>query len=82
MTVKILNLFQGKILTKLHFIARQPSLQQQLIHVMDQICKLVDTIPDDELKALTCGNALHQQRDIRYLTFPSLAVYLIAFQLT
>ncbi|XP_077728479.1 recQ-like DNA helicase BLM isoform X1 [Canis aureus] len=45
--------------------ARQPSLQQQLIHVMDQICKLVDTIPDDELKALACGNALHQQRDIR-----------------
>ncbi|XP_034880072.1 Bloom syndrome protein isoform X1 [Mirounga leonina] len=44
---------------------RQTSLQQQLIHVMDQICKLVDTIPDDELKALDCGNELHQQRDIR-----------------
>ncbi|XP_077934979.1 recQ-like DNA helicase BLM isoform X3 [Halichoerus grypus] len=44
---------------------RQTSLQQQLIHVMDQICKLVDTIPDDELKALDCGNELRQQRDIR-----------------
>uniref|UniRef100_A0A7N5KAM2 RecQ-like DNA helicase BLM n=2 Tax=Ailuropoda melanoleuca TaxID=9646 RepID=A0A7N5KAM2_AILME len=45
--------------------ARQTSLQQQLIHVMDQICKLVDTIPDDELKALDCGDELRQQRDIR-----------------
>ncbi|XP_004398330.1 PREDICTED: Bloom syndrome protein isoform X1 [Odobenus rosmarus divergens] len=44
---------------------KQTSLQQQLIHVMDQICKLVDTIPDDELKALDCGNELRQQRDIR-----------------
>ncbi|XP_022366922.1 Bloom syndrome protein isoform X2 [Enhydra lutris kenyoni] len=44
---------------------RQTSVQQQLIHVMDQICKLVDTIPDHELKALDCGNELHQQRDIR-----------------
>ncbi|KAI5764894.1 BLM protein [Gulo gulo luscus] len=45
--------------------ARQTSVQQQLIHVMDQICKLVDTIPDHELKALDCGNELHQQRNIR-----------------
>ncbi|XP_008686016.1 Bloom syndrome protein [Ursus maritimus] len=45
--------------------ARQTSLQQQLIHVMDQICKLVDTISDDELKALDCGDELRQQRDIR-----------------
>ncbi|XP_044088123.1 Bloom syndrome protein isoform X2 [Neovison vison] len=45
--------------------ARRTSVQQQLIHVMDQICKLVDTIPDHELKALDCGNELHQQRDIR-----------------
>nr|XP_008510865.1 PREDICTED: Bloom syndrome protein isoform X1 [Equus przewalskii]XP_008510866.1 PREDICTED: Bloom syndrome protein isoform X1 [Equus przewalskii]XP_008510867.1 PREDICTED: Bloom syndrome protein isoform X1 [Equus przewalskii] len=44
---------------------RQISLQQQLIHVMDHICKLVDTIPDAELKALNCGNELLQQRNIR-----------------
>ncbi|XP_044789360.2 Bloom syndrome protein isoform X2 [Bubalus bubalis] len=45
--------------------ARQTSLQQQLIRVMDRICKLVDAVPDDELKALDCGNKLLQQRDIR-----------------
>ncbi|XP_016072627.1 PREDICTED: Bloom syndrome protein isoform X2 [Miniopterus natalensis] len=45
--------------------ARQISWQQRLIGVMDHICNLVDTIPDDELKALGCGNDLHQQRDIR-----------------
>ncbi|XP_019495797.1 PREDICTED: Bloom syndrome protein isoform X2 [Hipposideros armiger] len=44
---------------------RQISLQQQLIRVMEHICNLVDTIPDDELKALDCGNDLLQQRDIR-----------------
>uniref|UniRef100_A0A8C5P0Q9 RecQ-like DNA helicase BLM n=1 Tax=Jaculus jaculus TaxID=51337 RepID=A0A8C5P0Q9_JACJA len=32
---------------------------------MDHICKLVDTIPVDELKALSCGNELLQQRNIR-----------------
>lgn len=45
--------------------AGQISLQQQLIRVMEHICNLVDTIPDDELKALDCGNDLLQQRDIR-----------------
>lgn len=45
--------------------ARQTSLQQQLIHVMDRICKLVDAVPDDELRALDCGDELLQQRDIR-----------------
>nr|XP_045001953.1 Bloom syndrome protein [Jaculus jaculus] len=44
---------------------KQISLQQELIHVMDHICKLVDTIPVDELKALSCGNELLQQRNIR-----------------
>ncbi|XP_005878542.1 PREDICTED: Bloom syndrome protein [Myotis brandtii] len=44
---------------------RQISLQQQLIQVMDHICNLVDAIPDDELKALDCGNDLLQQRNIR-----------------
>ncbi|XP_068847489.1 recQ-like DNA helicase BLM isoform X2 [Capricornis sumatraensis] len=44
---------------------RQTSLQQQLIHVMDRICKLVDAVPDDELRALDCGDELLQQRDIR-----------------
>ena len=37
--------------------------------MMDRICKLVDAVPDDELKALDCGNELLQQRDIRYLDF-------------
>uniref|UniRef100_A0A2I3HG21 RecQ-like DNA helicase BLM n=1 Tax=Nomascus leucogenys TaxID=61853 RepID=A0A2I3HG21_NOMLE len=45
--------------------ARQISLQQQLIHVMEHICKLIDTIPDDKLKLLDCGNELLQQRNIR-----------------
>nr|5LUP_H Chain H, BLM protein [Homo sapiens] len=45
--------------------ARQLSLQQQLIHVMEHICKLIDTIPDDKLKLLDCGNELLQQRNIR-----------------
>ncbi|XP_059534370.1 recQ-like DNA helicase BLM isoform X1 [Myotis daubentonii] len=44
---------------------RQVSLQQQLIEVMDHICNLVDAIPDDELKALDCGDDLLQQRNIR-----------------
>ncbi|XP_054569383.1 recQ-like DNA helicase BLM isoform X2 [Eptesicus fuscus] len=44
---------------------RQISAQQQLIRVMDRICNLVDAIPDDELKALECGNDLLQQRNIR-----------------
>ncbi|KAM9586178.1 recQ-like DNA helicase BLM [Trichechus inunguis] len=45
--------------------AKQLSLQQQLIRVMEDICKLVDTIPDDQLEALDCGNELLQQRNIR-----------------
>ncbi|KAF4017828.1 hypothetical protein G4228_009510 [Cervus hanglu yarkandensis] len=45
--------------------ARQTSLQQQLVRVMDRICTLVDAVPDDELKTLDCGNELLQQRDIR-----------------
>ncbi|XP_045417610.1 Bloom syndrome protein isoform X1 [Lemur catta] len=45
--------------------ARQINLQQQLIHVMDHICKLIDTIPVEKLKALDCGNELLEQRNIR-----------------
>lgn len=45
--------------------AGQINVQQQLIRVMDHICKLLDTIPDDKLKALDCGNELLQQRDMR-----------------
>ncbi|XP_045866383.1 Bloom syndrome protein [Meles meles] len=45
--------------------ASQTSVQQRLIHVMDQICQLVDAIPDHELAALDCGKELHQQRDVR-----------------
>ncbi|XP_073083318.1 recQ-like DNA helicase BLM isoform X5 [Manis javanica] len=44
--------------------ATQIRLEQQLICVMDQICELIDTIPDEELKALDCGDELLQQRDI------------------
>ncbi|XP_025774702.1 Bloom syndrome protein isoform X3 [Puma concolor] len=51
--------------TSTDYEARQTSLQQQLICVMDHICKLVDTIPDDELTALDCGQELRQHRDIR-----------------
>ncbi|XP_023568116.1 Bloom syndrome protein [Octodon degus] len=45
--------------------ARPISLQQQLLHVMEYICKLVDTIPLNELKALDCGDELLQQRNRR-----------------
>uniref|UniRef100_A0A8C8ZD81 RecQ-like DNA helicase BLM n=1 Tax=Prolemur simus TaxID=1328070 RepID=A0A8C8ZD81_PROSS len=45
--------------------ARQINLQQQLIHVMDHICRLIDTIPAEKLKALDCGNELLEQRNIR-----------------
>ncbi|CAO2614048.1 RecQ-like DNA helicase BLM, partial [Lemmus lemmus] len=38
---------------------------QELIRVMEHICKLVDSVPTDELKALSCGNELLQQRNIR-----------------
>ncbi|XP_077630358.1 recQ-like DNA helicase BLM isoform X1 [Crocuta crocuta] len=51
--------------TSTDYDARQTSLQQQLIHVMEHICTLVDTIPDDELTALDCGQELRRQRDIR-----------------
>ncbi|KAM4832902.1 recQ-like DNA helicase BLM [Urocitellus parryii] len=51
--------------TNKDFDARQINLKQQLIHVMDHICKLVDMIPIDDLKALNCGNELLQQRNIR-----------------
>ncbi|XP_031242995.1 Bloom syndrome protein isoform X2 [Mastomys coucha] len=44
---------------------QQISIQHQLIHVMEHICKLVDTVPIDELKALNCGTELLQQRNIR-----------------
>ncbi|XP_012499233.1 PREDICTED: Bloom syndrome protein isoform X2 [Propithecus coquereli] len=45
--------------------ARQLNLQQQLIRVMDHICKLIDAIPAEKLKALDCGNELLEQRNIR-----------------
>ncbi|XP_073918131.1 recQ-like DNA helicase BLM isoform X3 [Castor canadensis] len=45
--------------------ARWIHFQQQLIHVMDHICRLVDTIPVDELKALDCGDELLEQRNMR-----------------
>ena len=57
------------------------SIQQQLIHVMEHICKLVDTVPLDELKALNCGTELLQQRNIRYLDYPPPGRGLIAVPL-
>ncbi|XP_008850994.1 Bloom syndrome protein isoform X1 [Nannospalax galili] len=61
---KIIPLERGPEASR-DYKAREISVQQQLIHVMEHICKLVDTIPDDELKALNCGNELLQQRNIR-----------------
>ncbi|NWZ55705.1 BLM protein, partial [Haliaeetus albicilla] len=40
-------------------------LEQQLYGIMDDICKLVDTIPLHELKFLSCAKELLQQRDLR-----------------
>jgi hypothetical protein len=46
---------------------------------MDHICRLVDTIPVDELKALDCGDELLEQRNMRYLEFSPSEVCLTAF---
>ncbi|NXA55826.1 BLM protein, partial [Nothocercus julius] len=40
-------------------------LEQQLYRVMDDICKLVEAIPIQELKYLSCAKELLQQRDLR-----------------
>ncbi|NWU50332.1 BLM protein, partial [Dromas ardeola] len=40
-------------------------LEQQLYGVMDDICKLVDAIPLQELQSLSCAKELLQQRDLR-----------------
>ncbi|NXI48803.1 BLM protein, partial [Chloroceryle aenea] len=40
-------------------------LEQQLYSAMDAICQLVDTIPLQELQALSCARDLLQQRDRR-----------------
>ncbi|XP_048185494.1 Bloom syndrome protein [Perognathus longimembris pacificus] len=45
--------------------ARQNHLQQQLIQVMERICRVVDAIRVDELTALHCGDELLQLRDER-----------------
>ncbi|XP_027708032.1 Bloom syndrome protein [Vombatus ursinus] len=47
--------YDGKLLT----------LQQQLFHVMEDICSLVDTVPTYQLQGLDCGNKLLQHRDLR-----------------
>ncbi|KAK1158030.1 hypothetical protein AOXY_G24264 [Acipenser oxyrinchus oxyrinchus] len=39
--------------------------EDQLFSVMEEICRLVDSIPSHELKALSCGSQLLQQRDRR-----------------
>ncbi|KFP24478.1 hypothetical protein N325_08682, partial [Colius striatus] len=41
------------------------SLEQQLYGVMDEICKLVDAIPLQELQSLSCAKQLLQLRDLR-----------------
>uniref|UniRef100_A0A8D0G5B4 RecQ-like DNA helicase BLM n=1 Tax=Sphenodon punctatus TaxID=8508 RepID=A0A8D0G5B4_SPHPU len=45
---------------------------QHLYSVMEDICKLVDAIPIQELKSLSCGNELLQQRDLRYVLIEAL----------
>lgn len=37
---------------------------EQLHKVMESICKLIDTVPCNELKGLTCGDQLIKQRDL------------------
>ncbi|XP_041081943.1 Bloom syndrome protein homolog [Polyodon spathula] len=39
--------------------------EDQLFSVMEEICRLVDSIPSRELKALSCGSQLLQQRERR-----------------
>ncbi|XP_006867211.1 PREDICTED: Bloom syndrome protein isoform X2 [Chrysochloris asiatica] len=51
--------------TSTGYDAKWLRLHQRLIQVMEDICKLVDAIPADELKALDCGNELLHQRNIR-----------------
>nr|XP_006132166.1 Bloom syndrome protein isoform X1 [Pelodiscus sinensis] len=41
------------------------SLKQHLFIVMEDICKVVDSIPVHELKTLSCGNDLLQKRNLR-----------------
>ncbi|XP_029430719.1 Bloom syndrome protein isoform X2 [Rhinatrema bivittatum] len=41
------------------------SQQRALQKVMERICQLLDSLPSAELKALSCGNELLQQRDLR-----------------
>ncbi|XP_074863194.1 recQ-like DNA helicase BLM isoform X2 [Carettochelys insculpta] len=41
------------------------SWKQHLFSVMEDICELVDSIPVRELKSLSCGNDLLQQRNLR-----------------
>ncbi|NXI39244.1 BLM protein, partial [Galbula dea] len=40
-------------------------LEQRLYSVMDDICRLVDAIPLQELQSLSCARDLLQQRDLR-----------------
>ncbi|NXM76833.1 BLM protein, partial [Serilophus lunatus] len=40
-------------------------VSQQLLGAMEAICELVDTIPLQELQALSCARALLQHRDLR-----------------
>lgn len=63
------------------FLDKQMSVQERLICVMEHICKLVDAVPTDELKALSCGDELLQQRNLRYLDCPPCGRYLITVSL-
>lgn len=63
------------------FLDKQMSVQERLIRVMEHICKLVDAVPSDELKALSCGDELLQQRNLRYLDCPPCGRYLITVSL-
>ncbi|KAH1183474.1 hypothetical protein KIL84_014090 [Mauremys mutica] len=59
----------GKIITKqptsIEHTDEFLSLEQHLFSLMEDICKLVDSIPIHELKSLSCGNDLLQQRNLR-----------------
>ncbi|XP_067411536.1 recQ-like DNA helicase BLM isoform X2 [Emydura macquarii macquarii] len=62
----------GKIITKqlisgpsIEHADKFLTLEQHLFSVMEDICKLVDSIPVHELNSLSCGKDLLQQRNLR-----------------
>uniref|UniRef100_A0A8C6J0J5 RecQ-like DNA helicase BLM n=1 Tax=Melopsittacus undulatus TaxID=13146 RepID=A0A8C6J0J5_MELUD len=62
---KCIILLHYCLLKSLHPTDKGLPLEQQLYGVMEEICKLVETIPLHELKSLSCAKDLLQQRDLR-----------------